>query len=180
MQTEEVIQEQPVIEKVTPPVEQVTETIPVTEKVERETIEPVGNPDKLKIDKEEVTLSSVNPTGNVFIEYTPEKRAKMPLADNITTLDKTMNESPNKIITIYRGAPKKQKSIVSGDFITTNKQLAKDYAGTGIVLEKKVKLSDILDDNNEPLGEEYIYKPQEVINAEETGTRIEKGSKQVS
>ena len=63
------------------------------------------------------------------------------------------------MITVYRGAPKNQKGIVAGDFVTTNKQLAKDYAGNGVVLEKNVKLSSILDDVKEPLGEEYIYKP---------------------
>ena len=111
--------------------------------------------------EEKLVLDSLNPTGAVFTEYTPEQRANAVLSDNITTLDKTMNESADKEITIYRGAPKTQKEIVAGDFITTNKQLAKDYAGTGIVLQKKVKLSDILDDKNDPLGEEYIYKPQQ-------------------
>lgn len=101
-------------------------------------------------------LDSLNPTGSVFSEYTPEKRAKFPLGENITTLDKTMNKSPDEMITVYRGG---LGEIVPGDFVTTNKQLAKDYAGTNKVFEKKVKLSDILDDKTEPLGEEYIYRP---------------------
>lgn len=104
------------------------------------------------------TIDSVNPTGSIFTKYQPNIRAKANLADNITTLDKTLNVSPNETITIFRGAPKNQKSIVSGDFITTNYQLAKDYAGDGIVLVKKVKAGDILDDITEPLGEEYIYR----------------------
>ena len=104
-------------------------------------------------------LDNLNPTGKVFTDYTPEKRAAMPLGENITTLDKTSNKFPDDMITIYRGT-EKGSEIVAGDFITTNKQLAKDYAGTGIVLEKKVKLSDILDDKSEPLGEEYIYRPK--------------------
>jgi hypothetical protein len=105
-------------------------------------------------------LNDLNPTNGIFVDYTPEARAKMPLGKNITTLDKTMGKSPDDTITIYRGATAGQKEIVAGDFITTNKQLAKDYAGTGTVLEKKVKLSDILDDNTEPLGGEYIYRPE--------------------
>lgn len=104
------------------------------------------------------TINSVNPTGSIFVKYQPKIRAKANLANNITTLDKTLNVSPDEIITIYRGAPKNQKNIVSGDFITTNYQLAKDYAGDGIVLTKKVKASNILDDIDEPLGEEYIYR----------------------
>jgi hypothetical protein len=71
----------------------------------------------------------------------------MKLGKNITTLDVTSNKQPNEIVTIYRGAPLNQKQIVPGDFITTNKQLAKDYAGSGgHVISKKVKLCCILDD----------------------------------
>lgn len=104
-------------------------------------------------------LDSLNPTGSVFAKYSPKQRATAELADNITTLDKTMGKSADEMITVYRGSSKGGE-IVPGDFITTNKQLAKDYAGTGKVLEKKVKLSDVLDDIAEPLGEEYIYRPK--------------------
>uniref|UniRef100_A0A6M3K7I0 Uncharacterized protein n=1 Tax=viral metagenome TaxID=1070528 RepID=A0A6M3K7I0_9ZZZZ len=104
-------------------------------------------------------IDNLNPTGSIFADYTPEKRATMPLGENITTLDKTLGKSPDEIITIYRGTGKGNE-IIAGDFITTNKQLAKDYAGTGNIIEKKVKLSDILDDKTEPLGEEYIYRPK--------------------
>ena len=111
-------------------------------------------------DNEIKKIDSLNPTSGIFVDYNPQERANLPLADNITTLDKTSNSSPNEIITVYRGAPSTQKEIVAGDFITTNKQLAKDYAGTGNVIEKQVKMSDVLDDITEPLGEEYIYRPQ--------------------
>lgn len=114
---------------------------------------------KVEILKSTQKLDSLNPTGSVFAKYTPKQRATAELADNITTLDKTMGKSADDIITIYRGS-NKGGEIVPGDFITTNKQLAKDYAGTGKVLEKKVKLSDVLDDTTEPLGEEYIYRPK--------------------
>ena len=104
-------------------------------------------------------LDSLNPTGGIFVDYTPEARATMKLGDNMTTLDKTLGKKADDTITIYRGASEEQVEIVPGDYVTTNKQLAKDYAGTGIVVEKKVKLSDVLDDATEPLGEEYIYRP---------------------
>ena len=103
-------------------------------------------------------INNLNPTGSVFTDYNPSQRAELPLGKNITTLDKTMGKSADEIITIYRGGG----DIVAGDFITTNKQLAKDYAGNGKVYEKKVKLSDILDDKTEPLGEEYIYRPKKL------------------
>ena len=109
--------------------------------------------------KSKQKLDSLNPTGSVFSKYTPKQRATAELADNITTLDKTMKKPADEMITIYRGTGK-GGDIVAGDFVTTNKQLAKDYAGTGRVIEKKVRLSDVLDDLDEPLGEEYIYRPQ--------------------
>lgn len=104
-------------------------------------------------------LKSINPTGSLFVDYNPKPRATLKFGKNITTLDKTAGKSPNEMITIYRGAPKKQRKINPGDFVTTNIQLAKDYSGTGKVLSKKIKMSDVLDDKSEPLGEEYIYRP---------------------
>lgn len=141
----------------------------ISKDVAEQALKEVGLPAKLAKDLEpervlaegsEIEpINSVNPTGKIFTEYTPNQRAIAELGENITTLDKTANKKPDELITIYRGAPKNQKEIVAGDFITTNKQLAKDYAGDGIVLEKRVKAKDILDDITEPLGEEYIYKP---------------------
>lgn len=104
-------------------------------------------------------LDTLNPTGTLYAEYTPERRAGETLGKNITTLDRTLGKNPDDIITIYRGAPKTQKTINPGDFITTNYQLAKDYAGTGHVLQKTVRLKDVLDDISEPLSEEYIFRP---------------------
>lgn len=104
-------------------------------------------------------LDSLNPTGGLYVDYDPASRATMPLGKNMTTLDKTMSRRPDELITVYRGAPSSQKSIVPGDFITTNKELAASYTGDGKVLSKKVPLSHVLDDSTEPLGEEYIYRP---------------------
>jgi hypothetical protein len=103
-------------------------------------------------------INDLNPTGSIFKDYTPTQRANAKLGKNITTLDKTMDKPADELVTIYRGS-NKGGNIVPGDFVTTNKQLAQDYAGTGQIIKKKVKLSDILDDTTEPLGEEYIYKP---------------------
>jgi len=104
------------------------------------------------------TLDTLNPTGSVFAKYTPEKRARLALGKNITTYNKTAGLKADELVTVYRGTGTGNK-IVPGDFITTNKQLAKDYAGTGKVIEAKVRAGDILDDITEPLGEEYIYRP---------------------
>lgn len=104
-------------------------------------------------------IDSMNPTGWLLVDYTPSKRMTAKLAPNITTIDKTMWVSPDKMITIYRWAPKSQKSIVWWDFITTNKELAKQYAWDWHILETKVKASDILDDIKDPLWEEYLYRP---------------------
>jgi len=104
-------------------------------------------------------LDSLNPTGGVSVDYSPKTRATMPLADNMTTYDKTSGKAPGEMVTIYRGAPKNQKGIVAGDFITTNQELAKSYTGDGNVLEMQVPASHILDDKTSPLGEEYLYRP---------------------
>lgn len=105
------------------------------------------------------TLDSLNPTGSIVVKYDPVSRANAPLGRNIATYDKTSGGSPDDWITIYRGAPKTQKTIVPGDFITTDLRLAKDYAGSGHVIEKRVKKIDVLDAIDEPLGGEYIYRP---------------------
>lgn len=105
-------------------------------------------------------LDTLNPTGTVFTNYTPEKRMTAKLGKNITTLDRTMGKSPDTTITIYRGAPSSQKKINPGDFITTSYDIAKSYTGDGNVLQQKVRMSDILDDITDPLGEEYIYRPK--------------------
>lgn len=107
-------------------------------------------------------LDSLNPTGSIFAKYTPEQRAAAPLGDNMTTLDKTAGKSPDEMVTIYRGT-NGQGKIVPGDFVTTNKQLAQDYVGSGKVIQTKVPVSHILDDKTEPLGDEYIYRPPNTI-----------------
>ena len=114
-------------------------------------------------------LDSVNPTGGLNVDYDPGSRMKMKLADNITTLDKTMGGNPDDKINVYRGAPATQKSINPGDFITTSKELAASYTGEGNVLEQQVYKSDILDDKNEPLGDEYLYRPQKKSLTERLG-----------
>lgn len=121
----------------------------------------VGKKEVVTDKTNELIINNLNPTGGLLVDYNPKARMTAKLADNITTLDKTMGGSPDDIITIYRGATKKQKKIVPGDYITTNKELAKSYTGDGNVLEMEARKGDILDDINEPLGEEYIYRPKE-------------------
>jgi len=100
--------------------------------------------------------NTIDPSeSGVFQDYTPELRSKIPLGDNIQTLDKTIGGNPNDLITVYRGGSEK---INNGDFITTNRQLAQDYAGTESVTELKVRKGDIIDVVDEPGGEEYIYR----------------------
>ena len=104
-------------------------------------------------------LNDLNPTGGLFVDYTPKTRATMPLGSDMTTLDKTSSKAPNDIVTVYRGAPSHQTKIAPGDYITTNKDLAKSYTDNGNVIETKVPASHILDSKTSPLGEEYIYRP---------------------
>lgn len=105
-------------------------------------------------------LTTLNPTGGVFVDYKPEDIYAMELGENMTTLAKTSEIDPDEKITVYRGVSTGKGKISPGDFITTNKQLAQDYAGTGNVVSMEVRAGDILDDDDEPLGEEYIYYPE--------------------
>ena len=128
----------------------------------KEPPKPIVEPSKTtKTTKAEPILDNLNPTGGLFVDYTPEARMKIKLGDNITTLDKTSKKPPETITTIYRGAPKSQKQINPGDFVTTNETLAGTYGEN--ILSKEVKMSDVLDDKTEPLGEEYLYRPQKAV-----------------
>ena len=115
-----------------------------------------------KILKENTTLSSLNPTGSIFVDHDSGAmiRATAVLAPNMTTIDKTAGMDPEDPIVIYRGIPAGvYPEIVPGDYVTTIPQLAKAYAGTGKVISLEVKMGDVLDDLREPMGGEYIYRP---------------------
>lgn len=115
--------------------------------------------DEVSLDSPDV-LDSLNPTGTVTTNYDPTVRATAPLADNMTTLDQTLGLDPEELVRIYRGVPADASDETqAGDYVTTNAQLAKDYAGTGKVISAEVRACDILDDMDEPGGEEYIYRP---------------------
>lgn len=106
-------------------------------------------------------MDSVNPSGTVFSAHDPQSRATAELAGNLTTYAVTAGIDPETVVVVYRGVPAgTQTALAPGDYITTNEQLAKDYAGTGVVLTQKVLAKEILDDISEPLGEEYVYRPQ--------------------
>ena len=74
-------------------------------------------------------------------------------------LSQTQGIQDSEPVTIYRGVPSSGQQINPGDYVTTNKHLAADYAGNGHVIQMDVPAGHVLDDQNEPLGEEYIYRP---------------------
>lgn len=112
------------------------------------------------IDESAPALESVNPTGTVFAEYDPASRASAPLGKDIATFSETLGLPADTEVIVYRGVPEgSQETLNSGDFVTTNKQLAQDYAGSGTVVEQTVRASDLLDDRTEPGAEEYIFRP---------------------
>lgn len=106
---------------------------------------------------QENIINSLNPTGGVFVDYKPETRATAKLGSNIRTLAETAGKKPEDLVAVYRGA-EGQTKIKNGDFVTTNKNLAIDYAGGGSVISGIVRYGDILDDITEPLGDEYILR----------------------
>lgn len=107
-----------------------------------------------------VVLDSLNPTGSVFAGYDPASRMDAQLGPDMTTFAVTHGLSDDAQIQIYRGIPPGfDGGIVPGDFVTTERQLAADYAGTGRVVSRTVSAGDVLDSLSEPDGGEYIYRP---------------------
>lgn len=119
---------------------------------------------KENIIKKEWVLDTVNPTWWLFVDYTPKKRASSIISSkDLTTLDKTLWKSPDDYITIYRGTVKWQKEMNPWDFVTDLPELAKSYAGWDkIVISKRVKYSDVIDDIENWWANEYLYIPKEM------------------
>ena len=97
----------------------------------------------------------------LFNEYNPNARIGGSSVEN-TPLTQ-FGYKPNEEITIYRGVPKGVKSINDGDWVTTNKQLAKDYAGTGEVISKKVKASELFAESGDDALEELVYSTKQKL-----------------
>ena len=80
-------------------------------------------------------------------------------------------------MTIYRGVPADvDQSINPGDYVTTNAQLAQDYAGSGNVVEMQVPASHVLNDADESGMEKCIYRPQtehEIGQVDEVSVAVE-------
>jgi hypothetical protein len=116
---------------------------------------------KLKV-VESAATAEEKKTG-LFQEYVPENRTD-PGRSNAAE-DTPLTElgfDPEQEIEIYRGVPEDVDSINPGDWVTTLPQLAKDYAGTGKVISKKVKAKDLLADPSSGEGaytEEMVYNP---------------------
>lgn len=116
---------------------------------------------KLKI-VESAATAEEKKTG-LFQEYVPENRTD-PGRSNAAE-DTPLTElgfDPEQEIEVYRGVPEDVDSINPGDWVTTLPQLAKDYAGTGKVISKKVKAKDLLADpssGEDAYTEEMVYNP---------------------
>ncbi len=91
----------------------------------------------------------------VFNDYNPSARAGGSSTEN-TPLTQ-LGYSPTDEIVVYRGVPKGVKVINDGDWVTTLKQLAKDYAGSGDVISKKVKASNLFAEKGDETLEELVY-----------------------
>lgn len=108
----------------------------------------------------EPKLNSSNPTGTIFTEHDPAFRATAELGPNMTTLAEAAGKHPDDPVTLYRGVPAGTTKIEPGDYVTTNPQLARDYAGTGKVLKIRATYGDVITDRDEWEGEEHIYRPR--------------------
>ena len=110
--------------------------------------------------EQRAVLDSLNPTGSVFATHDPAVRMEAELGPDMTTFAATHGLSDDAQIEIFRGIPQEALGgIVPGDFVTTERQLAADYAGNGRVVSLTVNAGDVLDAVSEPDGGEYIYRP---------------------
>jgi hypothetical protein len=102
----------------------------------------------------------------VFIDYYPERRASdVVISDDYVPITVEAGYRPDDMITVYRGTIKEQTRLNNGDWVTTNKQLAKDYSGNGRVIEAKVKASELYAPKGEGI-EELIYSTNKSIGAD--------------
>lgn len=97
----------------------------------------------------------------VFNEHDPNSRTP---AETTPLTEKGFD--PEEELTVYRGVPKDVDAIGSGDWVTADERLAKDYAGDGKVVSMKVKAKDLLTDpsqgdEREALLSEMVYQPTE-------------------
>ena len=99
----------------------------------------------------------------VFKDYYPERRATDVLKGgdfHPATIEAGLD--PEEFITVYRGAPKNQKSINNGDWVTTSEQLAKDYAGSGKIIKSEVQAKYLYAPKGEGL-DELIYSTNQKV-----------------
>lgn len=69
-----------------------------------------------------------------------------------------MKGNPDKVITVYRNVPKDSNGKINpGDWVSTSKTYAKNHNPDGIVVETKVKASDIFNEGNSI--DEWSYHP---------------------
>ena len=102
----------------------------------------------------------------VFTDYYPERRASdVVISDDYVPITVEAGYRPDDMITIYRGTVEGQTGLNNGDWVTINKQLAKDYSGNGRVIEAKVKASELYAPKGEG-AEELIYSTNKSIGAD--------------
>lgn len=118
-------------------------------------------------------LDNLNPTGSIFVDYDPDSRASLDLAPNIVPYSETAGISPDERLKVYRGVPKGvQSELADGDFITDMKQLAQDYAGTGDVITQYVFADEVLDDTDNPMAGEYLFRPRRTSSRREANSEF--------
>ena len=116
-------------------------------------LEPLAQ-EALKYKSAEEFVNAQNKTG-LFNEYNPSARSGGSTVENTPLTQLGYNATDE--LTVYRGVPKGVKSINDGDWVTTSKQLAKDYAGTGDVISMKVKASRLFAESGDDALDELVY-----------------------
>jgi hypothetical protein len=104
------------------------------------------------------TAAGAGQTG-LFTVYDPTRRVAGSQVEN-TRLSQ-LGYDPGQLITIYRGVPvEADQAIRAGDWVTPNRQLAQDYAGTGNVVTLVVPAHALMTDPDDDSFEEMVYAPE--------------------
>ena len=128
-------------------------------------VNPQSAPYSHELRKVVETKGNYRKSRRCLLTTTPNRASDVVISDDYVPITVEAGYRPDDMITIYRGTVEGQTGLNNGDWVTINKQLAKDYSGNGRVIEAKVKASELYAPKGEG-AEELIYSTNKSIGAD--------------